>query len=89
MDNNQEHRGLLRHVVSMKFKDSVTAEQRSDVAARFSKLQDKIPEIADFEWGTDVSVDGLSEGITHVFLMTFKSAKDRNAYLIHDGKDTK
>lgn len=74
---------MLRHVVLFKFKDDVTKEQAQEVADAFAALPKKINLIADFEWGTDVSVENLSEGLTHGFLVTFKSEKDRDAYLPH------
>mmetsp|Transcript_3827 Transcript_3827/g.5342 ORF Transcript_3827/g.5342 Transcript_3827/m.5342 type:complete len:110 (+) Transcript_3827:100-429(+) len=83
MDKNQEHPGLLKRTVTFKFKESVPEEQRTEAAVRFSKLPDTIPEIAHFEWGTDVSIDGLSGGFTHIFSLVFKSAKDRNTYVYH------
>ena len=83
--DNQEHRGLLRHVVQFKFKDTVTSEQKTAAVERFTKLQDTIPEIAHFECGTSVSDDPVTGGFTHIFLMVFKSAKDRNTYLKHAG----
>lgn len=73
----------LRHIVLFKFKDDVTKAQAQEVADAFAALPKKIKEIVDFEWGTDVSVEKLSEGLTHGFLVTFKSEKDRDAYLPH------
>lgn len=49
----------------------------------FAALPGKIPEIADFEWGTDVSVENISQGFSHCFLVTFRSAEDRDSYLPH------
>jgi len=66
----------------MKFKESITTEQRAQVPQKFAELQDKIPYIVEFEWGLDVSVEGLNNGFTHIFILTFKSAKDRDAYLV-------
>jgi hypothetical protein len=74
---------LLRHVVLFKFKDDVTKDQAEEVANAFAELPKKIKEIVDFEWGTDVSVENLSQGLTHGFLVTFHSEKDRDAYLPH------
>ena len=51
--------------------------------ASFRGLPAKIKEIAGFEWGTDVSPEGKSQGLTHCFLVTFKSEADRDAYLPH------
>ncbi len=81
-EKNEEPK-LLRHVVLFQFKSDVTKEQAQEVADAFAALPKKIKEIVDFEWGTDVSVENLSLGLTHGFLVTFKSEKDRDAYLPH------
>lgn len=75
--------GKLRHVVLFKFKDDTTKEQVKKIEDEFRALPAKIPEIVDFEWGTNNSPEGLEEGLTHCFLVTFKDAKGRAAYLPH------
>jgi lysophospholipase L1-like esterase len=74
---------LLRHVVFFKFKDDVSKEQVQEVVAAFAAMRKTIDVIHDFEWGTDVGVENLSAGFTHAFIVTFKSEKDRDAYLPH------
>ena len=74
---------VLRHVVLSKFKDTTTPEQIKQIEEGFAALPEKIDLIHDYEWGTDVSVQGLSEGYTHCFLVTFLSEADRDAYLPH------
>jgi hypothetical protein len=74
---------LLRHVVLFKFKNSVTKEQVAEVVEAFAALPKKIDTIKDFEWGTDVSVEGKAEGFTHGFVVSFADAKARDAYLPH------
>jgi hypothetical protein len=73
----------LRHVVLFKFKTDATKEQVQDIVAGFQALPGKIDGIAAFEWGTDVSPEGLADGFTHCFVVTFKDAKARDAYLPH------
>ncbi len=74
---------VLRHVVLFQFKEGTTPEQIQTVENAFRALPSKIDAIRDFEWGTDVSVEGIAEGFTHCFLVTFASAADRDAYLPH------
>jgi quinol monooxygenase YgiN len=74
---------LLRHVVLFKFKESSTPEDIQKVVTAFAALPKQIDTIVDFEWGTDVGVENLSEGFTHCFLVTFRSAEARDAYLPH------
>ena len=73
----------LRHVVLFKFKDTSTEADVAKIVAAFQGLPAKIKEIAGFEWGTDVSPEGKSQGLTHCFLVTFKSEADRDVYLPH------
>ena len=73
----------LRHVVLFAFKDSATLEQIDAVVADFGQLKDRIPGIASYEWGTNVSPEGLNQGFTHCFTLSFAGAEDRDAYLLH------
>jgi hypothetical protein len=73
----------LRHVVLFAFKDSATVAQIDAVVADFGTLKDRIPGITAFEWGTNVSPEGLNQGFTHCFTLTFASEEDRNIYLLH------
>jgi Stress responsive A/B Barrel Domain len=74
---------LLRHVVLFKFKQDSKPEDIKKVVDAFAALPKQIPTIVDFEWGTDVSPEKRSEGFTHCFLVTFRTAEDRDAYLPH------
>jgi len=74
---------VLRHVVLLAFKDGTTPEQVKAIVDAFCALPGKIDVIAGFEGGTDVSPEKKSEGFTHCFLLTFRSAADRDAYLVH------
>ena len=74
---------VLRHVVLFGFKETATPEQIQEVVDAFKALQTKIPEIKGFEWGTNSSPEGLNQGLTHAFTLTFHSDADRDAYLPH------
>ena len=74
---------LLRHVVLLKFKDGTSEEHVRQIEDAFCALPDKIDAIYDLEWGTNISVENLSQGFTHCFLVTFLSEEDRAAYLPH------
>lgn len=73
----------LRHVVLFKFKDETPPEQVRAMERAFCALPSQISAIDAFEWGTDASVEGIAQGFTHCFVLTFKSAADRDAYLPH------
>ena len=80
---NPETHTTLRHVVLFAFKDGVTNEQIDAVVADFGKLKERIPGIAAYEWGTNVSPEGLNQGLTHCFTLSFASEEERNVYLLH------
>lgn len=73
----------LRHVVLFKFKESSGAADVKAVEDAFAGLAKKISLIREFEWGTNNSPENLNQGLTHCFLVTFSSEKDRDAYLVH------
>lgn len=74
---------MLRHVVMFQFKDSSSEADVQRVVDAFRALPSKISEIAAFEYGVNNSPEGLDGGLTHCFLVTFKSEADRAAYLPH------
>lgn len=74
---------MLRHVVLLKFKDSSSVEEVKTVENAFRNLKNEIPEIKDFEWGTNNSPEGLDNGFTHAFFVSFTSEEDRAVYLPH------
>lgn len=73
----------LQHVVLFKFKPEATPEKVAEIVAAFEALPSRIKEIKDFKWGTNNSPEKLDKGLTHAFILTFDSAKDRDAYLPH------
>ncbi len=79
----EEQKGELLHVVSLKFKDSATPEQIKKVEEAFRGLKGPIKEIRWLKWGTNNSPEKLNKGHTHCFILAFKSEKDRDAYIVH------
>lgn len=74
---------VLRHVVLFAFKEGTSEAEIRQLEKAFSSLPDKIDVIHDFEWGTDVSVEGKAQGFSHCFFLTFLSEQDRDTYLPH------
>ncbi|MBW7889472.1 MAG: Dabb family protein [Chitinophagaceae bacterium] len=74
---------MLRHVVLFKFKDESTAQQIKKVEDAFRSLPSKIKEVKAFEWGTNNSPEGLAQGYTHCFFVSFASEEARAVYLPH------
>ena len=75
---------VLRHVVLLKFKQTTTEEDLQKITTEFHQLATvKVPEVKQFEWGTNVSKENLDHGYTHCFLLSFNNEADRDAYLVH------
>lgn len=73
----------LRHVVLFAFSADAPASEIQRVCDHFARLPGEIDLIRAFEWGVDVSPEGIARGYTHCFLVTFASEADRDAYLVH------
>ena len=73
----------LLHVVAFKFKASATKEQIQEVVEAFGALKKKVPAIQSLEWGTNISPEKHDKGFTHGWVLSFKSEKDRDDYLVH------
>ena len=74
---------MLRHVVLFKFKDEATDAQVGKIVEAFGELPSKIPSIVEYQWGTDVSIEGKANGFTHCFLVSFTDDAGRAEYLPH------
>lgn len=74
---------MLRHIVMFKFKESSGKDDIQKVVEAFRSLKTSIPQVAAFEYGTNNSPEGLDNGFTHCFLVTFKTEADRGVYLPH------
>ena len=78
-----ETKKQLRHVVLFSFKSTSSDDDVKKVEDAFRALPSKIKEITGFEWGKNNSPEGLDQGFTHCFLVSFNSEKDREIYLPH------
>jgi hypothetical protein len=74
---------LLRHVVLFKFKENTATSSVQAIETGFRALALELDIVRSFEWGINNSPEGLSQGFTHCFFLTFASEEDRNAYLPH------
>lgn len=73
----------LRHVVMFRFASDVTEAQKARVTDEFAALRHKVPGITAFECGVNNSPEGLSQGFTHCYMLTFESEAARDVYLPH------
>ncbi len=74
---------VLRHIVMYKFKEDIKPAAVQEVIDAFAGLPKKIEGIVGFEAGANVSPEGKSDGFTHVFVVSFRDEKARDAYLVH------
>ena len=77
-------KGHLRPLVMFQFHDDLPERQVDDIVNAFCELENQIDFITDFEYGTNISSEGLSNGLTHCFLLTFDSEKKLQDYLKHE-----
>jgi hypothetical protein len=75
--------GPIRHVVAFKFKSGADPAKIKAVEDGFAGLKEKIKVIQKLEFGTNVSPENHAHGYTHLWIVTFKNAADRDAYIVH------
>jgi hypothetical protein len=72
-----------RHVVLFKFFESTPDATVREIEQAFEKFAVSLPFVSGFEWGRNSSPEGLDQGFTHCFVVTFASPADRDLYLPH------
>ncbi|XP_062211655.1 stress-response A/B barrel domain-containing protein HS1 [Phragmites australis] len=75
--------GVVKHVLLAKFKDEVTPERLDQLIRGYAALVDVVPSMKAFHWGTDVSIENMHQGFTHVFESTFESTEGIKEYIEH------
>ncbi len=70
------------HMVVLRFKPGHDAKAPAVLSA-LAKLKDRIPGIVHYAGGPYSSPEGMNQGYTHGFLMTFANASARDVYLTH------
>ena len=73
----------LRHIVLCDFLDGITPARHAELVYEFSQLKNRIPGVRQFEWGPNVSPEGLDDGFSDCFTLTFDGAAARDSYLAH------
>ena len=74
---------MVRHLGVFQFKQAVTAEEIDLCFSELRKMVGQIPGLLKIEHGPHNSNEGLDDGFTHAFCMTFDSPESRDAYLPH------
>ncbi|PJE45665.1 MAG: hypothetical protein CUR34_12570 [Sediminibacterium sp.] len=73
----------LRHVVLFGWKANANKDSIELAIKAFGELPNQIKTIKSYEWGVNNSPEKLNQGLTHCFVLTFSSEKDRDDYLVH------
>lgn len=74
---------MTRHFGVFQFKPEITQEQIDESFVALADLKNKVPGIQSVEHGPYQSGEGLNDGFTHGFIITFDSPEDRDNYLPH------
>jgi Stress responsive A/B Barrel Domain len=73
----------VKHIALFRFKPECTPDDLAAVWAAIENLPKQIPGIVNLSRGPDISTEGLSDGFTDSFVMTFESVEARDRYLPH------
>ena len=73
----------VKHIVLLKFKEGTPPEQITNIFDNILDITESIPGLEDYVSGPNTSPEGLSQGYSHAFIMTFSDSPARDAYLPH------
>lgn len=74
---------MTRHYGMFQFKEGVSNADIENCFVTMKAMVGRIPGLLDMEYGSYDSSEGLNDGFTHGFIMTFDSPASREAYLPH------
>ena len=74
---------MIEHIVLLKLKEGVTEEQTQALLNGLIQLQQVIPGMLDVSGGYNNSPEGKSAGFTYGFIVRFRDAAARDAYVPH------
>jgi hypothetical protein len=73
----------VKHVALFNFKEGTGQEQIDKVLDTLLEMTENLPGIEDYVAGNNNSPEGLNDGLTHGFVMTFSDSAARDTYLSH------
>lgn len=74
---------MIRHYGMFQFHPEITPVQIDESFAEMRGMVGKIPGLLAMEHGSYDSPEGLNDGFTHGFIMSFDTCANRDAYLPH------
>ncbi|QDT65235.1 Dabb family protein [Calycomorphotria hydatis] len=73
----------VKHFGAFKFHAEVTSNEIEECFSAMRGMVGRIPGLIKFIHGPYESSEGLNDGFTHGFIMTFDSPQSRDSYLPH------
>jgi hypothetical protein len=73
----------VKHIALIKFKEGTSDDQIKNAFDQLLDITETISGIEDYVSGPYASPEGLNQGYTHGFIMTFANAAARDSYLPH------
>lgn len=73
----------VKHYGCFEFHPGTSQDQIDTCFSTMAAMVGQIPGLLDFHHGPYDSAEGLNDGYTHGFIMTFTSPEARDAYLPH------
>ena len=87
LEKKENEGKVIRHIVSLKFKETSSEEEVQAALALFENLKNEIPEISALEWGANDSTEGHTKGLEYTFKLTFMMFTDEKfIYLMRNTK---
>lgn len=74
---------MIKHFGMFQFHPEITVSQIEECFLEMQGMVAKIPGLLSLERGPYESPEGMNDGFTHGFIMTFDNASSRDAYLPH------
>ncbi|MBE7734463.1 Dabb family protein [Devosia faecipullorum] len=74
---------MIRHIVLLRFRPDISAEQRGAIFAELESLREVVPGFLGMSAGANVSPENKDKGFADAFTMDFTDSEARDAYLIH------
>ncbi len=77
----------VKHIALFKFRPETAPAEIQSLFDDILEMTEEIPGLEDYVAGENNSPEGLNQGYTHAFVMTFSDAAARDAYLAHPAHD--
>ena len=74
---------MIRHCVFVRFKGRVTPTEREAIYDELRALEQQVDGLLAAHFGSNVSPEGLAQGFNDGFVIDFRDAAARDAYLVH------